>query len=131
MINKFELTIISAERKVFDGEVENVLVPGMIGDFLVLSNHAPCISSIRPGFLEFSEGTSQKKTYFVSGGIIEVINNVVSVLVDYAIAGDKVVKVDITTLITEINDKLSTGDITNRDDLRLRKNDLEEALKQA
>jgi F-type H+-transporting ATPase subunit epsilon len=131
MINKFELTIISAERKVFDGEVENVLVPGMIGDFLVLSNNAPCISSIRPGFLEFSEGTSQKKRYFVSGGIIEVINNVVSVLVDYAIAGDKVVKEDITTLITEIDDKLSAGDITNRDDLRLRKNDLEEALKQA
>ena len=131
MINKFELTIISAERKVFDGEVENVLVPGMIGDFLVLSNHAPCISSIRPGFLEFSEGTSQKKRYFVSGGIIEVINNVVSVLVDYAIAGDKVVKEDITSLISEIDDKLSAGDITNRDDLRLRKNDLEEALKQA
>jgi F-type H+-transporting ATPase subunit epsilon len=64
MINKFELTIISAERKVFDGEVENVLVPGMIGDFLVLSNHAPCISSIRPGFLEFSEGTGQKKKIF-------------------------------------------------------------------
>ena len=131
MINKFEFTIISAERKVFDGEVENVLVPGMIGDFLVLSNHAPCISSIRPGFLDFSEATSQKKRYFVSGGIIEVINNVVSVLVDYAIAGDKVVKEDITTLITEIDDKLSTGDITNRDDLLLRKNDLEEALKQA
>ena len=56
---------------------------------------------------------------------------VVSVLVDYAVAGDKVVKEDITTLITEIDDKLSTGDITNRDDLRLRKNDLEEALKQA
>ena len=131
MINKFELTIISAERKVFDGEVENVLVPGMVGDFLVLSNHAPCISSIRPGFLEFSEGTSQKKRYFVSGGIIEVINNVVSVLVDYAIAGDKVVKEDITTLISEIDDKLSAGDISNKDDLGLRKNDLEEALKQA
>ena len=131
MTNKFELTIISAESKVFDGEVENVLVPGMIGDFLVLSNHAPCISSIRPGFLEFSEGTSQKKRYFVSGGIIEVINNVVSVLVDYAIARDKVVKEDITTLITEIDNKLSAGDVTNKDDLGLRKNDLEEALKQA
>ena len=131
MTNKFELTIISAESKVFDGEVENVLVPGMIGDFLVLSNHAPCISSIRPGFLEFSEGTGQKKRYFVSGGIIEVINNEVSVLVDYAIVGDKVVKEDITSLITDIDDKLSAGNITNKDDLGLRKNDLEEALKQA
>ena len=131
MTDKFDLTIISAESKVFEGEVESVLVPGMIGDFLVLSNHAPCISSIRPGFLEFSEGTIKKQRYFVSGGIIEVSNNVVSVLVDSAIAGDKIVKVDITTLIHEIDDKLSAGDTVNRDDLGLRKNDLEEALKQA
>ena len=131
MTSKFELSIISAESKVFEGEVESVLVPGMIGDFLVLSNHAPCISSIRPGFLEFSEGTSKKQRYFVSGGIIEVSNNMVSVLVDSAIAGDKIVKEDITTLIHEIDDKLSAGDTVNKDDLGLRKNDLEEALKQA
>ena len=131
MTSKFELTIISAESKVFEGEVENVLVPGMIGDFLVLFNHAPCISSIRPGFLEFSEETSKKQRYFVSGGIVEVINNMVSVLVDSATPGDKIVKEDITTMISEIDDKLSAGDITNKDDLGLMKNDLEEALKQA
>ena len=131
MTSKFDLTIISAESKVFEGEVESVLVPGMIGDFLVLSNHAPCISSIRPGFLEFAEGTSKKQRYFVSGGIIEVINNTVSILVDAAIEGDKVEKEDISVLISEIDDKLSAGDAKTKDDLGLRKNDLEEALKQA
>ena len=131
MTNKFELSIISAESKVFEGKVENILVPGMVGDFLVLSNHAPCISSIRPGFLEFSEGTSDKQRYFVSGGIIEVINNNVSVLVDSAVASDKVAKEDITNLISEVNDRLSATDTINKDDLGLRKNDLEEALKQA
>ena len=131
MTNKFELSIISAESKVFEGEVENILVPGMVGDFLVLLNHAPCISSIRPGFLEFSEGTSDKQRYFVSGGIIEVINNMVSVLVDSAVAGDKIVKEDITNLISEVNDRLSAADTINKDDLGLRKNDLEEALKLA
>ena len=131
MTNKFDLSIISAESKVFEGEVENVLVPGMVGDFLVLSNHAPCISSIRPGFLEFSEGTNDKQRYFVSGGIIEVINNNVSVLVDSAVASDKFSKEDITNLISEVNDRLSATDTINKDDLGLRKNDLEEALKQA
>ena len=131
MTNKFDLSIISAESKVFEGKVENILVPGMVGDFLVLSNHAPCISSIRPGFLEFSEGTSDKQRYFVSGGIIEVINNMVSVLVDTAVADDKIAKEDITNLISEVNDRLSTTDTINKDDLGLRKNDLEEALKQA
>ena len=131
MTNKFELSIISAESKVFEGKVENILVPGMVGDFLVLSNHAPCISSIRPGFLEFSEGTSDKQRYFVSGGIIEVSNNMVSVLVDSAVSGEKVVKEDITNLISEVDDRLSAADTINKDDLGLRKNDLEEALKQA
>ena len=131
MTNKFDLSIISAESKVFEGKVENILVPGMVGDFLVLSNHAPCISSIRPGFLEFSEGTSDKQRYFVSGGIIEVINNNVSVLVDSAVASDKISKEDITNLISEVDDRLSTADTINKDDLGLRKNDLEEALKQA
>ena len=131
MTNKFELNIISAEIKVFEGEVESVLVPGMVGDFLVLSNHAPCISSIRPGFLEFSHDSSKKQSYFVSGGIIEVMNNMVSVLVDSAIEGDKVVKEDISVLISEIDDKLSAEGIANKDDLGLRKNDLEEALKQS
>ena len=131
MTNKFDLSITSAESKVFEGKVENILVPGMVGDFLVLSNHAPCISSIRPGFLEFSEGTSDKQRYFVSGGIIEVINNMVSVLVDSAVAADKIVKEDITNLISEVNDRLSAEGTINKDDLGLRKNDLEEALKQA
>ena len=131
MINKFDLTIISAESKVFEGKVENILVPGMVGDFLVLANHAPCISSIRPGFLEFSEGTSDKQRYFVSGGIIEVSNNMVSVLVDSAVSGEKIVKEDITNLISEVDDRLSAADTINKDDLGLRKNDLEEALKQA
>ena len=131
MTNKFELSIISAESKVFEGKVESILVPGMVGDFLVLANHAPCISSIRPGFLEFSEGTSDKQRYFVSGGIIEVNNNMVSVLVDSAVAGDKIAKEDITNLISEVNDRLSAADTINKDDLGLRKNDLEEALKQA
>jgi len=130
MTNKFELSVISAESKVFEGEVENVLVPGMVGDFLVLPNHAPCISSIRPGFLEFSDGSSSKHRYFVSGGIIEVINNTVSLLVDKAVTGDKDIREDISTLISGIDEKLAIADITDRDDLGLRKNDLEEALKQ-
>ena len=130
MTNKFELSVISAESKVFEGEVENVLVPGMVGDFLALPNHAPCISSIRPGFLEFSDGSSSKHRYFVSGGIIEVINNTVSLLVDKAVTGDKDIKEDISTLISGIDEKLAIADITDKDDLGLRKNDLEEALKQ-
>ena len=131
MTNKFALTVISAESQVFGGDVESVLVPGMVGDFLVLPDHAACISSIRPGFLELTEDGSKKSKYFVSGGIVEVINNEVSVLVDSAVEYDKLVKEDIIVLISEVDTKLSKEVISNRDDLELKKNDLEEILKQA
>ncbi len=130
MTNKFALTVISAESQVFGGDVESVLVPGMVGDFLVLPDHAACISSIRPGFLELTEHASKKLKYFVSGGIVEVINNEVSVLVDSAVEYDKLVKENITVLISEVESKLSKVDISNKDDLELKKNDLEEVLKQ-
>ena len=82
-------------------------------------------------FIEFSEETIDKQRYFVSGGIIEVNNDMVSVLVDSAVSGDKIVKEDITSLLSEVDDRLSAEDTVNKDDLGLRKNDLEEALKQA
>ena len=108
-----------------EGEVENVLVPGMVGDFLVLSNHAPCISSIRPGFIEFSDGSSSKHRYFVSGGIIEVINNTVSLLVDSAITSDEVVKEDISTLISGIDEEMAIADITKKDDFAKVRKDIQ------
>ena len=55
----------------------------------------------------------------------------VSVLVDSAVSGEKIAKEDITNLISEVDERLSAADTINKDDLGLRKNDLEEALKQA
>ena len=49
---------------------------------------------------------------------------------DKAVTGDKDIKEDISTLISGIDEKLAIADITDKDDLGLRKNDLEEALKQ-
>ena len=53
------------------------------------------------------------------------------VLVDSAVSGEKIVKEDITNLISEVDERLTAADTINKDDLGLRKNDLEEALKQA
>ena len=52
-------------------------------------------------------------------------------LVNKLFSSDKIVKEDITNLISEVDDRLSVADTIKKDDLGLRKNDLEEALKQA
>ena len=130
MNDKVSLTVISAENQVFDGDVESVLVPGMLGDFLVLCDHADCVSTIRPGYLRFSQGEAAKNSYFVSGGIVEVFSNKVSILVDSAVPLENIKKENVRKLIVEVENLLSAKDIKNRDDLELRKNDLEEALQQ-
>ena len=48
-----KLKIISPERIIFTGEVDNVVVPGTLGEFEILSNHAPIISSLEKGTIRF------------------------------------------------------------------------------
>ena len=68
------LEILSAEEKVYSGEVESVIFPGSEGEFQILNNHAPLISSLKNGTIKYS---SNKKIHSleVSGGIVEVLNN--------------------------------------------------------
>ncbi|MBA4305063.1 MAG: ATP synthase F1 subunit epsilon [Sphingobacteriaceae bacterium] len=78
-----QLEILTPDRKLFEGEVTSVKVPGSKGQFEVLKNHAPIISSLE------KEGkvrviTSDNKTvYFdVKGGVIEVLKDKVIILTE-------------------------------------------------
>ncbi len=76
-----KLKIISPERIVFSGEVDSIKVPGTNGQFEVLNNHAPIISSLGKGFVEYSFNGG-KNQFEVSGGFIEVKDNDVSLCVE-------------------------------------------------
>ena len=75
------LKIVSPEKTVFDGQVERVVVPGTSGEFEILSNHAPIISTLEKGTIVYhdSEGTHEVVT---SGGFVEVQKNSVNVCVE-------------------------------------------------
>lgn len=72
------LKIISAEKIEFEGEVEQVTLPGTMGSFQILNNHAALISSLVPGTLSYVAG-EQTQEREIKGGIADVKNNVVSV----------------------------------------------------
>jgi len=76
-----KLKIVTPERIAFDGEVSSVLVPGTMGQFEILNNHAPIISTLGKGFVEYitSEGRQQIN---VSGGFVSVQHNEVSLGVE-------------------------------------------------
>ena len=76
-----QLRIVSPEKVEYDGAVESVLVPGTMGQFEILNDHAPIISTLQNGTVEYvnSEGRKQLK---IQGGFVEVQKNVVSLCVE-------------------------------------------------
>ena len=78
-----QLRIVSPEKIEFDGAVESVLVPGTMGQFEILNDHAPIISTLQKGTVEYT--TSEGKVQFeIQGGFVEVQKNVVSLCVEMA-----------------------------------------------
>lgn len=72
------LKIISAEQIEFEGEVEQVTLPGTMGSFQILNNHAALISSLVAGTMSYVLGDKTEERE-IRGGIADVKNNVVSV----------------------------------------------------
>ena len=75
------LEIITPDKKVFAGQATAVTFPGIDGQFQVLNQHAPLVSTLGKGSLVV-ETESGKNTYQVDGGVVEVLNNSVLVLAE-------------------------------------------------
>jgi len=75
------LTILSPEKEIFSGEVKSVKVPGSAGQFEMLDNHAPIVSSLKAGEIRIIKSNGEKVSFFVDGGFVEMLNNEVSLLV--------------------------------------------------
>jgi F-type H+-transporting ATPase subunit epsilon len=94
----FEL--VSPEKLVFSGEVEQVDVPGAEGDFGVLAGHAPMVTTLRPGVLTVKAAGGEQKIV-VLGGFAEVSASGLTVLADTA---DSLADFDRTVLATQIGE---------------------------
>ncbi|HBF05677.1 MAG TPA: ATP synthase F1 subunit epsilon [Prevotella sp.] len=76
-----KLKIVSPEKVVFQGDVESVLVPGTLGSFEILNDHAPIISSLEVGKVEYTTQEG-KQTLDIQGGFVECKKNEVSLCVE-------------------------------------------------
>ncbi len=85
MANALKLELVSPEKELASRQVKAVLVPGLEGEFEVMPGHAPVLSILRPGVLRITEISGAETKFFVRGGYVEVSNDVMSVLAEYAI----------------------------------------------
>lgn len=79
---EFNLEIVTPERKVFSSPVQSVTIPGTKGNFQVLYNHAPLISSFEIGKIKVQTSDNSIRIYTTSGGTVEILNNNVLVLAE-------------------------------------------------
>lgn len=77
-----KLKIVSPERVEFEGEVLSVIVPGTLGRFEILENHAPIISSLEKGVVERQTLDGERAQIDIIGGFVEVQKNKVSICVE-------------------------------------------------
>ncbi|MGD1037779.1 MAG: F0F1 ATP synthase subunit epsilon [Roseiarcus sp.] len=68
----FRFELVSPDKLMFSGQAESVLVPGSEGDFVVLSDHAPVMASLRPGVVSIEDAQGKQTRVFVRGGFADV-----------------------------------------------------------
>src|SRR5512139_897208 len=105
----FHFELVSPEKLLFSGEVEQVDVPGAEGDFGVLAEHAPMVTTLRPGILTV-HGTGGAQKIIVLGGFAEVSAEGLTVLADVAEAVEDIDRGMITTRIGELESRIAKAE---------------------
>ena len=82
------LDIVSAEEEIFSGNVKNIIAAAMMGEVGIYPQHTPMITPLKPGELKVISEEGEEHLFFISGGVLEVQPNIVTVLADTAIRGE-------------------------------------------
>ncbi|MDY0021983.1 F0F1 ATP synthase subunit epsilon [Arenimonas caeni] len=85
MASTIRCDIVSAEEEIFRGDVQMVVATGELGELGIAPKHAPLITRLKPGQVRVILANGEEQFFYVSGGILEVQPQVVTVLTDTAI----------------------------------------------
>ena len=80
--------IVSAEQEIFHGHVSMVIATGEMGELGIAPRHAPLITRLKPGQVRVIQPGGDEQFFYVSGGILEVQPQVVTILTDTAVRAD-------------------------------------------
>src|SRR5207302_11263410 len=102
----FHFDLVSPEKLAFAGEVDQVDIPGVEGDFGVLAGHAPVVAAVRPGILTVTNGGTHERI-IVLGGLAEVSEKGLTVLADVATSLEELDRAKFAETISEMEANLA------------------------
>ena len=85
MADGFTFELVSPEKLLLSGDAEIVSIPGTEGDMGVLANHAPVMTSLRPGMVSAKMTGGEEQTFFVRGGFADITPTALTVLAEFAV----------------------------------------------
>ena len=109
MSEKFKIELVTPKGIVLDKEVEEVIAPGIMGEFGVLIGHTPMLTFIKPGILSCLDNDQFIK-FVVGSGFCEVLKDAVTVLVDEAFGRDDIDPVEAAQDLEAVQKELSELD---------------------
>ncbi len=77
-----KIEIVTPEKRIFEGEIKSVRVPGKKGSFQVLKDHAPIISTLEAGPVFLVDMAGKETKLNITGGVVEVKANIIILLAD-------------------------------------------------
>ena len=87
-MSTMHLDIVSAEEEIFSGNVKNIVAAAVMGEVGIYPKHTPMITPLKPGEIKIITEEDEEQLFFVSGGVLEVQPNIVTILADTAIRGE-------------------------------------------
>ena len=97
MADAFKFELVSPERLLVSEDVMEVVVPGVDGYFTVLSNHAPVMSTVKPGVVEIKNAGGADERYVVFGGFVDVVPDSCTLLAESAVNVNDIDRADISS----------------------------------
>ncbi len=85
MAKTLQVDIVSAEQQIFSGQADMVIAPGEAGELGILPEHAPLLTRIKPGTVRIQSAGNPEEVIYVSGGMMEVQPDRVTVLADTSV----------------------------------------------
>lgn len=116
MADSFTFELVSPERLLLSEQAQQVVVPGSDGYFTVMANHAPVMSTVKPGVVEATLSSGEEKRIFVRGGFADVSLSGFTLLAEQAIP---IEELDADALAQEISDAQEDVADAKSDDKKL------------
>ncbi len=91
MAKSLKLQLVTPDRSIFEGEVDEFTAPGEVGPFTIMFNHAPIVSALVPGIFKWKPGGESTK-FLLGGGFLEFHENAATVL---ASSAEKIETIDV------------------------------------